>query len=244
MSTSVFLYGRNGRMGQAIERVIGERDDMCVTGGLSANETLVVPAAMDVVIDFSGAGAARQALAFAQDQGVAFVAGTTGMGDEYQNALTAASAHIPVLYAANMSLGVNVLRYLVERAAALLPKDWDAEIVELHHKRKIDSPSGTAIALLESINAGLDRAPHAGMLAARDGIVGARTDEEIGVFGVRGGNVAGEHTVFFFGENERIELTHRANDRDIFARGAVSAARWLAGKPAGLYTIDDVLGLR
>lgn len=244
MTTSVFLYGRNGRMGQAIERVIGERDDMRVTGGVSANESLVVPDAMDVVIDFSGASAALQALAFAQDHKVAFVAGTTGMGDDYQRALEAASAHIPVLYAANMSLGVNVLRYLVERAAALLPKDWDAEIVELHHKRKIDSPSGTAIALLESINAGLGRAPREGMLAARDGIVGARTDEEIGVFGVRGGNVAGEHTVFFFGENERIELTHRANDRDIFARGAVSAAHWLAGKPAGLYSIDNVLGLR
>lgn len=243
MKTQIFLYGRNGRMGQAIEAQIQQSEDLEVCGGISAGEALVVPENVDVVIDFSGAAAAFEALNFATSRGFAFVAGTTGMGEDYNQALLEASKSIPVLYSANMSLGVNVLRHLVQRAAEILPKDWDIEIVELHHKRKIDSPSGTAIALLESANEGLGRAPREGMLAARDGIVGARTEEEIGVFGVRGGTVAGEHTVYFFGENERIELTHRATDRDIFARGAVSCARWLAGKPAGLYSIKDVLGL-
>lgn len=243
MTTQIFLYGRNGRMGKAIAAQINESSDLVVCGGVSAGESLVVPDSVDVVIDFSGAAAAFDALAFAKSHGFAFVAGTTGMGEDYYDALRDAAKTIPVLYSANMSLGVNVLRHLVQRAAEILPKDWDIEIVELHHKRKIDSPSGTAIALLESANEGLGRAPREGMVAARDGIVGARTEEEIGVFGVRGGSVAGEHTVFFFGENERIELTHRATDRDIFARGAVQSARWLAGKPAGLYSINDVLGL-
>lgn len=243
MSSRVFLYGRNGRMGQAIEAQIAERKDMEVVGGISYGESLHMPEKVDVIIDFSGAAAAFEALEVAKEHRIAFVAGTTGMGDDYQQALQEAARTIPVLYAANMSLGVNVLRYLVQRAAELLPNDWDIEIVELHHKRKVDSPSGTAIALLESANEGLGRAPREGMLAARDGIVGARTEEEIGVFGVRGGTVAGEHTVYFFGENERIELTHRATDRDIFARGAVRAAQWLVGKPAGLYSINDVLGL-
>lgn len=244
MTRQVFLFGRNGRMGQAIEAQIEASDDLAVAGGVSAGEALIVPSSVDVVIDFSGAKAAFDALRFAKEHGFAIVAGTTGMGQDYLDALKEASTHIPVLYAANMSLGVNVLRYLVERAAATLPEDWDIEIVELHHKRKVDSPSGTAIALLESANAGLGREAQAGLLASREGIVGARTEDEIGVFGVRGGTVAGEHTVFFFGENERIELTHRATDRDIFARGAVRAARWLIGKPAGLYSINDVLGLK
>lgn len=243
MSIAVYLFGRNGRMGRAIEAIINERQDMFVCGGASLGVPADNPDKVDVVIDFSGAGAAHEALAFSRSKGAAHVAGTTGLGQEYDDALAAAAQQIPVLYSANMSLGVNVLRYLVERAAALLPRDWDIEIVELHHNKKKDSPSGTAIALLESANAGLGRAPREGMLGARDGIVGERTQDEIGVFGVRGGNIAGEHTVYYIGENERIELTHRATDRDIFARGAVQAAGWIAGKKPGIYSIQDVLGL-
>jgi len=244
MNTQVFLYGRNGRMGRAIEAIINERDDMDVCGGISAGEQLVLPDKIDVVIDFSGAGAAADALALAHKKGAALVSGSTGMSETYDQAFLAASKDIPVLYAANMSLGVNVLRYLVERAAAILPNDWDAEIVELHHNRKVDSPSGTALALLESTNAGRGRAPKEGLLTAREGQVGARMPGEIGVFGVRGGNVAGEHTVFFFGEDERIELTHRANSRNIFAQGAVRCAQWLAHRAPGRYSIEDVIGLK
>lgn len=230
-------------MGRAIEAQIGLRDDMQVCGGVSAGESLSVPEHMDVIIDFSGAAAAPQALEFARKHKTALVVGTTGMDEAYDRAFEAAGKDIPLLYASNMSFGVNVLRHLVQRAAELLPDDWNAEIVELHHNRKVDSPSGTALALLESTNAGRGRAPREGLLASREGHAGARTEGEIGVFGVRGGNVAGEHTVYFFGEDERIELTHRANSRAIFAQGAVRCAHWLAGKPAGSYGIEDVLGL-
>lgn len=243
MTIQVFLYGRDGHMGRAIEAQIDARDDMAVCGGMSAGEPLVIPEKIDVVIDFSVAAAAPHALEFARTHKLPLVVGTTGMDATYDQAFEAASKEIPVLYASNMSFGVNVLRHLVQRAAELLPDDWNAEIVELHHNRKVDSPSGTAIALLESTNAGRGRAPREGMVAARDGIVGARTEEEIGVFGVRGGNVAGEHTVYFFGEDERVELTHRANSRTIFAQGAVRCAKWLADKPIGSYGIEDVLGL-
>lgn len=243
MSIAVYLYGRDGRMGRAIEAIINERDGMHVCGGASYGKPADDPGHVDVVIDFSGAEAAFEALHYARKKGAAHVAGTTGLGADFDAALQDAASSIPVLYSANMSLGVNVLRYLVERAAALLPRDWDIEIVELHHKKKKDSPSGTAIALLESANAGLERAPREGMLGSREGIVGERTPDEIGVFGVRGGNIAGEHTVYFIGESERIELTHRATDREIFARGAVQAASWLAGKAPGVYSINDVLGL-
>lgn len=244
MNLQVFLYGRNGRMGRAIEAQIAARDDMDVCGGISAGERLVLPDKIDVVIDFSGANAAADALSLAHKKGAALVAGSTGISETYDQAFLAASKDIPVLYAANMSLGVNVLRYLVERAAAILPENWDAEIVELHHNRKVDSPSGTALALVDATNAGRGRAPKDGLLTAREGQVGARMPHEIGVFGVRGGNVAGEHTVYFFGEDERIELTHRANSRDIFAQGAVRCAHWLAHRAPGRYTIEDVIGLK
>ena len=230
-------------MGRAIERVLNAGSEGHVTGGVDAGDPPVIAPGTSVIIDFSGAEAAPTALRLAREAGVALVAGTTGLGPAYFNALEAAADEIPVLYAANMSLGVNLLRYLVREAARLLPAEFEAEIVELHHLRKRDAPSGTALALLESINAGRKREPHAGLCSSREGLVGERPPGEIGVFGVRGGNVAGEHTVYFFGENERIELTHRATDRDIFARGAARAGLWLANQAPGRYTIEDVLGL-
>src|SRR5699024_575421 len=148
MSLQIFLYGRDGRMGRAIEAQINAQEGLEVCGGISAGQDLITPEKVDVVIDFSGAAAAADALEFARKNKAALVAGTTGMSEAYDKAFAAASQEIPVLYAANMSFGVNVLRYLVERAAALLPDDWNAEIVEMHHNRKVDSPSGTALALL------------------------------------------------------------------------------------------------
>lgn len=243
MNTRIFLFGASGRMGRAIVRVIAETDNAMVVGGFSEGESLEVPANTDVIIDFSHASVAGKALTAARKAGCAIVSGTTGVEQSYHDALTEAAEDVAVLHAANMSLGVNVLRHLVASAARLLPESFDIEISEIHHRRKVDSPSGTALALLESANRGLEREPREGMRASRDGMVGERESGEIGVFGLRGGTVPGDHTVYFFGENERLELTHRAADRDIFARGAVTAALWLAGKPAGTYTIDDVLGL-
>lgn len=244
MTTQVFLYGRNGRMGRAIEDHIHTLDNIDVCGGISEGESLQKPTHIDVIIDFSHASVADKALQFARENNTPIVIGTTGTDDAYEAVLEQAQTEIPILRAANMSLGVNVLRYLVQQAAHILPDTWNAEIVELHHNKKTDSPSGTALALLESVNAGRNRAPREGFLGSREGQVGARTQDEIGVFGVRGGNVAGEHTVFFFGEDERIELTHRANNRSIFAQGAVRCAQWLAAqKEPKLYGINDVLGL-
>lgn len=241
--TRVFLYGRDGRMGRAIESIIDTHDDTSVCGGMSAEGLSGETSNIDVVIDFSGAEVAEEALRFSREHNAALVAGTTGLGEAYFARLDEAANEIPVLYAANMSLGVNVLRHLVRNAASMLPESFDIEIVELHHKKKRDSPSGTALALLEEANRGRAREAREGMVVSREGMVGERREGEIGVFGVRGGNVAGEHTVYFFGENERIELTHRATDRDIFARGAVESARWIAGRKPGRYTIEHVLGL-
>lgn len=243
MNKKIFLFGADGRMGRAIVHVIAEADDCSISGGFSQGEKLDIPSNTDVMIDFSHTSVAENAVLAARKAGVPLVAGTTGVGEHYFAALEEAAKEIPVLHASNMSLGVTVMRHLVEQAARLLPEEFDIELVELHHRLKQDSPSGTALELLESANAGRGRKPEAGKRTAREGMVGERPEGEIGVFGVRGGTVAGDHTVYFLGQNERIEITHRANDRDIFARGAVRAARWIVGKDPGHYSIDDVLGL-
>ncbi len=238
----ILLFGSQGRMGLAIADVIAAAPGLELCGTADADR---VPGAgtADVVIDFSSPNGADEALAWALQHKAAFVCGTTGLEAPFFARLTEASANIPVLYAANMSLGVNVMLHLVEEAARMLPESFDAEIVELHHRRKVDSPSGTALALLESLNRGRDKAPREDALFERSGLVGARAQGEIGVFGVRGGTVAGDHTVYFLGDDERVELRHQANDRRIFARGAVQAARWIAGKQAGTYSMKHVLGL-
>jgi 4-hydroxy-tetrahydrodipicolinate reductase len=243
MKKKIFLFGADGRMGRAIVRVIAEADDCNIVGGFSEGEELDVPSNTDVMIDFSHASVASTAVEAAKKAGVALVAGTTGVDQEYYDTLEEAAKEIPVLHASNMSLGVNVLRHLVEEAARLLPESFDIEISEIHHRLKKDSPSGTALSLLEAANKGRGREAEAGKRLAREGMVGERPEGEIGVFGIRGGNVAGEHTVYMLGQNERVELTHRATDRDIFARGAVRAARWIADKESGRYYIGDVLGL-
>lgn len=193
----------------------------------------------DVVIDFSVAAAAPQLFNVAARQKVAIVSGTTNLDDAGKKALDKASQTVPVLWAPNMSLGVQVLAELVEQAVRRLGLGFDVEITEVHHRKKVDSPSGTAKRLAEAARAAR---PALRELHGRSGDVGARTDEEMAVFGLRGGDVVGDHTVYLFGQGERLELTHRASNRDLFAHGAIVAARFLAGKPAGRYTIADVLG--
>jgi 4-hydroxy-tetrahydrodipicolinate reductase len=170
---------------------------------------------------------------------VPVVSGTTNLDGAGKQALDKAAEAVPVVWAPNMSVGVQVLAELVHLAIKRLGEGYDVEIVEIHHRRKVDAPSGTAKRLVDAARAarGDGKAVH-----GREGEVGARTDEEIGVFGLRGGDVVGDHTVYLLGLGERLELTHRASSRELFAHGALKAARFVVGKKPGLYTIGDVLG--
>jgi 4-hydroxy-tetrahydrodipicolinate reductase len=256
------LFGATGRMGLAVARlapaagfeIVGAvcaADDPAVgrdIGEIAGLGTLGVAVGADlasgllgadVVIDFSTAGAVAGLVAVAARQNVAVVSGTTNLDEASRHALDKAAERVPVLWAPNMSVGVQVLAELVEQAVRRLGSDYDVEIVEIHHKRKVDAPSGTAKRLAEAAKearGGLSE------VHGRDGDVGARKPDEIAVFGVRGGDVVGEHTVYLLGPGERIELTHRATSRELFAHGALRAAAFLEGKPAKRYTIADVLG--
>lgn len=197
----------------------------------------------DAVIDFS-APAATVAMAIAAAKArVAHVIGTTGLSDADLDAIAAAARETVVVRSGNMSLGVNLLAVLVERAAQALGPAWDAEIVEMHHKLKVDAPSGTALLLGEAVAKGRGIALAEHSARGRDGVTGPRKAGDIGFAALRGGTVVGDHTVIFAGAGERIEFSHRAEDRGIFARGALAAALWTRGKAAGLYSMADVLGL-
>lgn len=197
----------------------------------------------DVLVDFTSPAALSVHLAAAEAAGCAIVVGTTGLEPADHARIDAAARHVAVLQAANTSLGVNLLAALVEQAAARLGDDWDIEIVEMHHRHKVDAPSGTALLLGQAAAKGRGADLDAVSARGRDGITGARRPGDIGFASLRGGSVAGDHMVVLAADGERIELGHRAEDRSIFARGALKAALWLAGKPAGRYTMGDVLGI-
>jgi 4-hydroxy-tetrahydrodipicolinate reductase len=196
------------------------------------------------VIDFTLPEASVAHARLCAERGVAIVIGSTGLGAEAKAEIDVAAKKIPVILSPNMSVGVNVLFELVRQAARKLGPGFDVEIVELHHKHKRDAPSGTAIRLAEVAAEELGRSPDEAFRFAREGITGERPPWQIGVQALRGGDVIGEHTVLFVGEGERLELVHRATTRVQFATGAVRAAAWVAGKPAGRYDMADVLGLR
>ena len=229
--TSITLFGASGRMGRAIAEAVAGRNDVGIA-----------EADPDVFVDFSAPDALKGHLGAATASGKPILIGTTGLTAEHQRLIDEAAARIAVLQAANTSLGVNLLAHLVREAAARLGPEWDIEIVEMHHRHKVDAPSGTALLLgraaAEGRGSDLDRVSERG----RDGM-GARKEGSIGFASVRGGSVAGDHQIILAGEGERIELGHRAESRTIFAQGAVRGALWLAGKPAGRYTMADVLGL-
>jgi 4-hydroxy-tetrahydrodipicolinate reductase len=210
----------------------------CIVDGLAALEH----ARADVVIDFSAPSATLGLASIAAQAGSAIVSGTTGLGVEARAALERASKQIPVLWEPNMSLGVHVLGRLVSQAVAMLT-DWDVEIVETHHRAKVDAPSGTALLLAEKARAGRATTVTP-VVHGRHGSPGPRPDDEIGMHALRGGDVAGDHTVHLLGGGERIELTHRATNREVFARGALRAANWIVTRGAGLYTMYDVLGVK
>ena len=231
--TGISIFGASGRMGQAIAEALELRE------GAKISEHHP-----DVYVDFSAPEALETHLAAARAAGRPILIGTTGLTPGQHALIEEAARDIAVIYAANTSLGVNLLAHLVRETAARLGEDWDVEIVEMHHRLKADAPSGTALMLgraaAEGRGVGLDAVAERG----RDGIPGPREAGRIGFAALRGGSVAGEHQVIFAAEGERLELGHRAESRGIFARGAIEAALWLVGKPAGLYSMADVLELK
>jgi 4-hydroxy-tetrahydrodipicolinate reductase len=225
--------------------------DVAVLLGRAAPLLLIVTddletalAEAEVVIDFTTPAATRALLERCARAGIAAVVGTTGMDAACERAVDALAKVAPVVVAPNFSVGVNVLMALAERAARALGPDFDLEIVEMHHKHKVDAPSGTAVRLAEVVARARDLDPARAVVHGRSGQVGARRSEEIGVLALRGGDVVGDHTLILAGPGERIEITHRAHGRQIFARGAVRAAHWVVGRPAGRYDMADVLGTR
>ena len=200
-------------------------------------------AASDAVIDFSAPAATRAHASIAAKFGKTLVVGTTGLSGEDQAALANAAATCPIVQSANFSLGVNLALALVEQAAARLGPDYDIEIFEAHHKHKVDAPSGTALALGRAAAAGRGLDFARDTIRSRDGHTGPRSAGPIGFSVARGGSEIGEHTVMFFGDGERVEIAHRAQGRQVYSKGAVRAALWAVGKPPGLYSMRDVLGL-
>lgn len=233
------VFGASGRMGAAVIRLATAAGHTVVFEVSAAAGTLHALPEADVAVDFSHASAFESVASACVSAGLPLVSGTTGFGDAAQAALTDAARSIPVLWEPNMSVGVFVLTALVREAALRLGPTFDVELVEAHHKHKLDAPSGTALRLVESVRSARELRPTFG----RHGAQARRAATEIGVHAVRGGSVVGDHTVSFLGESERVELTHRAESRDVFAQGALRAAAWLVGKPAGRYGLGDVLAI-
>lgn len=268
MSLNIGIIGAAGRMGQALVREIAaepgrfalaaacDRPGLAAIGkdagalagleplGISIGDSpAAVVAAAQAVIDFTTPDATASLAPLCAEKGVAHVIGTTGLTPAHETALKNAAQKIPLVYAPNMSVGVTLLSALTEKVAALLGEEFDIEIVEMHHRLKRDAPSGTALGLGRAAAKGRGVSLDEAADHERWGEIGARVKGKIGFATLRGGDVVGDHTVIFAAEGERIELTHKASSRTIFARGAVRAAAWAVGKPPGLYTMRDVLGL-
>jgi 4-hydroxy-tetrahydrodipicolinate reductase len=263
----LIVAGAGGRMGRMLVKTIAETPGVTLSGAfdqkgaptlgrdagvLAGIPALGVPvlddplplfAQADGVVDFTAPAATVQYAALAAQARIAHVIGTTGLSGEDLAKIEAASRHAAIVRSGNMSLGVNLLASLVRKVAATLGEEFDIEIVEMHHNKKVDAPSGTALLLGEAAAAGRGVALADRRDAGRDGMTGARKPGAIGFASLRGGNVVGDHTVMFAGAAERIELTHRAEDRGLFARGAMRAALWARGRKPGLYSMADVLGL-
>ena len=237
------IIGSDGRMGQALARAI-EAAGHEVAGGVDkGGDAASLADRSDALLDFSAPGALESNLHAAIGAGVPILVGTTGLGESHHTAIDNASRVIPVLQTGNTSLGVTLLAHLVREAARRLGTEWDIEIAEMHHRMKVDAPSGTALLLGEAAadGRGIALADHSER--GRDAQTGRRAEGAIGFASLRGGTAAGEHSVILAGEHERLTLAHVAEDRAIFANGAVRAALWLIGQPAGRYTMPQVLGL-
>jgi 4-hydroxy-tetrahydrodipicolinate reductase len=237
------IIGSEGRMGHALARAVEAAGHELAGGVDKGGDVASLADRSEVLLDFSAPFAIDANLHAAIGAGIPILIGTTGLEDAHHTAIDAAARAIPVLQTGNTSLGVTLLAHLVREAASRLGPEWDIEVLEMHHRMKVDAPSGTALLLGEATaeGRGIDLASHSER--GRDGRTGARAPGAIGFASLRGGTVAGEHTVIFAGEQERLTLSHSAEDRMIFAHGAVRAATWLIGQPAGRYTMQQVLGL-
>lgn len=256
----VVVTGITGRMSSHIAEMIRNTKGLQLEGATEAPDSYAIGTTLpeghpivddlakciertDVVIDFTSPKATLTHAQLAADNNKAMVVGTTGFSDEQKAQLTLVLQKIPSVWAPNMSVGVNVLLDLAAKAAKLLGSDYDVEIVEAHHRHKKDAPSGTALALGETVAKALDRRFSKVACYHREGHTGERPKDQIGMQSIRAGDIVGDHTVMFAGVGERVELTHRATSRDNFARGAVLAAEWVVGKDPKIYTMADVLGL-
>ncbi len=263
----IAILGAAGRMGHALIRALGDTpgarlgaaieragalalgQDAGLAAGLPPTGILLSAdprAALSdcgAAIEFSTPSATVRHAALAAELGIPYVAGTTGLAEADETCLRHAAQRIPVIYAANYSVGMILLADLVERAASRLGQDYDIEILEMHHRHKVDAPSGSALALGRAAARGRRVELNDVALRGRDGVTGARPKGAIGFASLRGGDVPGDHTVLFAGDGERLELSHRAGGREIFARGAIRAALWAVGQAPGLYSMRDVLGL-
>ena len=262
----ISLPGASGRMGRMITKAVASRDDVEIVGatdrpgidtigadigvinGLGEKGVIIADQSdalfvgnPDVVIDFTSPQVSANHATLCAERGVPIVVGTTGLAEDHINLLHQAAEKTAVVWCANTSVGVTMLGQLVEDAVRALGEDWDIEIVEAHHKHKVDAPSGTALALGEAAARGRGVALDDVADRVRDGITGERQDGAIGFAVMRGGDVVGEHSVIFYGQSERVEITHRAMDRMVFARGAVRAGVWAASAKPGLYSMKDVL---
>ncbi len=237
------IIGSAGRMGQALVDAIAAAGEVHAGGVDQGDDVSVLARRSDVLVDFSSPHALEANLDAAIAAGIPIVVGTTGLEDRHHWLCDSAAAQIAVLQTGNTSLGVTLLAHLVQEAASRLGEDWDIEIAETHHRMKVDAPSGTALLLGEAAAKGRGIALAGNAERGRDGITGVRKTGAIGFASSRGGSVAGDHTVHFLADNERIALSHLAENRAIFAKGTVKAAQWLVGKEAGRYTMAQVLGL-
>ncbi len=252
----VGIVGSTGRMGEHLIKNILEDDALTLAGlhvfdelktdvpddVLITNSMDALLEACDVIIDFSAPVATEALCEAALKNPTPLVVATTGFTEHQQNLLTEAAKEMPVLYSSNMSAGIALLKQLVEQVSATL-KDFDIEIVEQHHRHKVDAPSGTALTLAEFAAKGRGLDLNEVRVSGRDGQVGARSKDEIAVMALRGGDIVGRHTVGFYNDGEFLELNHTATSRETFSKGAIRAAKWLVDQPAGFYTINDCLGI-
>ena len=266
MATRIAIAGASGRMGRMLIEAVLASGDCTLSGALDRADSpalgldagaalgrstgvLVTSdlrqglAGADVLIDFTRPEATRTHLALCQQLGVALVVGTTGLSPEDKAAIGAAAAHVPIVFSPNMSVGVNVVLRLLDMAARALAQGYDIEVIEAHHRHKIDAPSGTALAMGETVARALGRDLQDCAVYAREGVTGERDPSSIGFATIRGGDIVGDHTVMFAGTGERIEISHRSSSRANYAAGSLRAARFLQGKAPGLYDMADVLGL-
>jgi 4-hydroxy-tetrahydrodipicolinate reductase len=261
------VVGASGRMGRTLIRIVTETAGATLVGAVDrtgapeigrdageiagvgplgvaiSDDPVSAIAKADGILDFTVPAASVEYAAYAAQARIAHVIGTTGMGPEHEAKVLAAARHATIVKSGNMSLGVNLLAVLVEKAAAALPADFDIEVLEMHHRHKVDAPSGTALLLGKAAAAGRAIDLDAQSVRSRDGHTGARPAGTIGFATLRGGSVVGDHSVILAGSGERVVLSHVAEDRAIFARGAVAAALWAHGRKPGLFSMRDVLGL-